>query len=94
MVFLYKTVHGIIDNPQLLEQISFYTPRTTSRSNVTFSLALAHSNQHLNSPVFAMCKAYNNIPNQIDIFASDIQEFKTVLSGKLRNRMLRIEEQS
>ena len=62
--------------------------------NVTFSLALAHSNQHLNSPVFAMCKAYNNIPNQIDIFASDIQEFKTVLSGKLRNRMLRIEEQS
>lgn len=65
LVFLFKVFHGMADCSELLSQISLRVPRTATRLTTSF-----YSPRTLNilDPMFRMCRAYNGIGSDLDIF--------------------------
>ena len=72
--FIYKLIHGTIDNPDLLSQLSFHVPRIASRYSQTFSYDVPLTNQHLNSPLLTMSALYDNLSEDVDIFFCSFQQ--------------------
>lgn len=83
-VFLYKVLHGSVDSSDLLSRIDFRVPRQNSRCAITFNIRVCRTNQHYFSPLNNMCRNYNTLTLEIDIFRWGIlhfvQECKKLLS--------------
>ena len=76
IIFLYKLVNGYIDSSRLLDIISFHVPRINARNAPTFACNFARTNSHFNSPIYNMCRLYNNIQHSIDTFTINYKSFK------------------
>lgn len=74
VTFLYKLIHSEIECPDLLCKIDFLIPRPNSRQSLTFKCPRARTNLLLKSPVYNMCKKFNNISSVCDINHSSLSE--------------------
>lgn len=63
--FFFKAIHGFIDCPGLLAQISLRVPQTATRALMPFYVPVASS---VHNPVFRMEKIYNGLASHLDIF--------------------------
>ena len=81
ITYLYKILHGQIDDIKFLSQIKFHVPRVSARNCLTFTYKVPGTNQHMFSPLISMCRAYNHIQHNIDIFNCSISQ----LTNTLRN---------
>lgn len=55
--FIWKLVHGAIDNPFLLASLNFRIPRLSSRSSSSFALPFSRTNLLQASPLSIMCRS-------------------------------------
>lgn len=76
IIFLYKIMHNMFDCPRILEQLMFRIPRITSRNCETFYLPTPRTNLLKSSPLYFMCKNYNLLQDQLDIFNCSISSIK------------------
>lgn len=82
-MFLYKIVHGMVDTPHLLSELSISAPYRlprASRFNV-LQVAGSHSNLGHNAPLNRLARQYNTISKnkEVDIFADSIHSFRNSL---------------
>lgn len=80
VVFLYKIIHNIFDCSSILEQLCFRVPRIESRNRETFYLVTPRTNLLKASPIYVMCKNYNSLQNELDIFNCSLASIKNLLS--------------
>nr|CAI5854974.1 unnamed protein product [Callosobruchus analis] len=73
-VFLFKLLNGIIDCPDILQQININVPSFTSRNYLTFKPSRARTNILVKSPINVMCKCLNSISYHCDVFICSISE--------------------
>ena len=64
---MFKLLHGKIDCPELLSQVSFYVPRIHSRQNNMFLCPKAKTNVLINSPMYKMMKLGNELVEICDL---------------------------
>ena len=76
IIFLYKIMHNMFDCPHILEQLNFHIPRIASRNCETFYLPTPRTNLLKFSPLYFMCKNYNLLQDQLDIFNCSISSIK------------------
>ena len=81
--FLYKIIHGQVDNPEFLEQVQFNIPRFGARQSPIFKFDIPHTNQHMNSPLISMSRQYNEVQNFVDIFCDNYTHTFIVYSKML-----------
>ena len=72
---LYKLVHSQVDNSEFLSLLQFHVPRIGSRSSPTVRCDIPCTNQHKNSPLFNMCRCYNEVQYSADIFLDGLNVF-------------------
>ena len=75
IIFLHKLIHGKIFSQNLLGNLSFHIPRLNCRYTGTFAIDWCRTNQHFYSPLYNMCRSYNNIAPLADIFLQNIKHF-------------------
>lgn len=80
IVFLYKIIHSIFDCPSILEQLHFRVPRIESRNRETFYLSTPRTNLLKLSPIHFMCKNYNSLQNELDIFNCSLASIRNLFS--------------
>lgn len=71
LVFLYKLVRGLVDDPASLAALSYRVPAFNSRSNQLFSLPYCRTTAHASSPLYRVMRSYNSIRSSgsdVDIF--------------------------
>ena len=80
MVYLFKLLNGLIDDPLFLSKLSFNVPVYRTRNTLSFYLPyVAYNNRHLNSPLFSMCNLYNKLQDDVDIFNITLFQLKNFL---------------
>lgn len=85
VIFLYKLLHNFIDCSDILEQISFNVPSYPTRNIVTFRQPQARTNIMLNSPMYVMCKNFNDICMYCDIFNCSLNQFIILANRYLKD---------
>ena len=75
LTFLYKLLHGIIQDSNLLSQINFCVPRLNNRQPLVFSNQVSRTNQHLHSPILNMTRLYNVNAAHLDVFVENFRFF-------------------
>ncbi|KAF2892003.1 hypothetical protein ILUMI_14170, partial [Ignelater luminosus] len=76
MCFLYKIINGLINDQKLLLLIDFGIPSRQTRQTALLQYNTPKTNYRLQSPLISMCKQYNNISTDINIFGSTFNQFK------------------
>ena len=78
--FLYKLMNNMINSPDLLNQINIYAPVYRTRNPISLYIDKRRTNYYNNSPVINMCRLYNQIRLQFDIWnLCPINKVKSVL---------------
>lgn len=85
VMFLYKLLHNEIDDELILSEINLNVPSHRTRNSVTFYLKPLHTNNCMNAPINAMCRYYNDLVTEFDIFHLSKSNLKTVLIDLLYN---------
>lgn len=67
LLFLFKTLHGSINSPSLLSEVSLRVPRVPTRLQSSFYIARHFSNLN---PIQRSAECYNRYSDTIDIFNS------------------------
>jgi hypothetical protein len=75
LIFLYKLVNGIIDSPQLLQEINFLVPRRT-RSLHMFAHTYHRTNYAYNSGLARLQRLGNEVSPEIDFFHEPLSTFR------------------
>ena len=83
---LYKLLKGSIDAPDILGQLPFAVHQVNSRNKKTFYLDFPRTNLYKTSPIFTMCKLFNEYASEIDIDTTTLRHFKKVINIKLRTK--------
>ena len=65
--FLYKILHNQLDCVHLLNRINFLVPRQNARQHNAFYLNTSRTNIQVKSPMFNMCKVFNDISHLCDV---------------------------
>lgn len=65
--FLYKILHNQLDCVHLLNRINFLVPRQNTRQHNAFYLNMSRTNIQVKSPMFNICKIFNEISHLCDI---------------------------
>lgn len=76
MMFLYKIINHVVDDPNLLQEININVPNFNTRKILTFRCKNVKTNYHLNSPLIRICTNFNKITQDLDIFNLKINSFK------------------
>jgi len=76
LVFLYKLLHGRIDCGQIVDKLTFHSPRDASRHKQCFYLSTPRTNILKNSPLYRMCDNYNRCCGEIDVFTCSLKSIK------------------
>lgn len=79
LLFLHKLINNNIKDPNLLALISFHVPNYQTRNPTTMYVDTARTNYYFNSPIISMCKLYNQVRDQCDIFNIDLNRFRKLL---------------
>lgn len=77
---LYKILHGQIDSPYLLSNISLHIPQRQSRQQQLFALPFCRTLRAQNSLLGRMHRLGNTITNSIDIFSVPLSTFSKHVS--------------
>lgn len=77
-MFLYKLLNNQIDCVDIVKRIPFATRRPEARHQSPFYLPFARTRAQQSSPLFSMCRNYDIVRDQIDIFNSSCREIKSV----------------
>lgn len=76
IIFLYKLIHNLVDDSVLLAHLNFHVPTYRIRNPVSFYVDNTRTNYYSNSPIMVMCKNYDQIRDEIDIFDMSYSRFK------------------
>lgn len=68
IIFLHKLLNNSINDSDLLFNINFHVPSHRTRNPSTLYVDTTRTNYYNNSPIMVMCKLYNKIQNECDIF--------------------------
>ena len=79
ITFLQKLLNNKIDCPSLLGQINIYVPRLNPRNIYTFYCDRPHNNMLTRSPVYFVCKTFNDVGQNIDIFFDSVETIRRKL---------------
>ena len=77
--FLYKFLHGQINDSAILSRIPFNIPRLNVKTNLTFYLKSLRANYELKCPIRQMCSLFNDVNVRSDIHADSFHKFKISL---------------
>lgn len=66
-MYLFKTINGLIDNPDLLQLISFNIGKSNLRKRSLFYLQTTKTLSHKMSPLLLMLRTYNHLSNKQDL---------------------------
>lgn len=79
LIFLFKIINGMIDSPDILDKIALVVPRPASRPINRKSLVVTKSrtNYGCNAPVDRLCRTYNDICQELDIFNTTVASIKS-----------------
>ena len=78
--FLYQIFANRIDSPSLLSKFRLNVPQFYCRKFRIFELFSARTNIMQFSPIQCMIKNYSSVDEQIDIFSTNAQELKCIIS--------------
>lgn len=84
MLFLYKLIHGSIVCTNILNDIHFLVPRLTCRHTKSFFISICRTNQHHHAPLNTMCRSYNSISSDVDIFFPNVKIFAASCMNAIR----------
>lgn len=76
LLTLFKIINGFIDDPQILSILPFNVPNRNTRTTLTFYYSNPATNYQMNSPVISMCRTYNVMGGNLDIFSMSFSLFK------------------
>lgn len=76
LLFLYKIIHGAINDVNLSSKLEFYMPFRELRKNRTFVVKYASTNYCKNSPIVKMCREFNNLSGDIDVLSASYGQFR------------------
>jgi len=76
IIFLYKLIHNLINDSVLLAHLNFHVPTYRTRNPVSFYVDNTRTNYYSNSPIIVMCKNYDQVRDEIDIFDMNYSGFK------------------
>ena len=76
LIFLHNLLHGKIDCPDIVRQLQFNTPRPASRHALFFYPPTPRTNILKYSPLHRMCRSYDRVCHQIDIFSCSVASIK------------------
>lgn len=79
---LYKIINSVWDAEDLLGHFSFNTVGS-KRTQKLFSIPLCRNNVSHNNPVFQMCRTYNSICKELDIFSLSHSSYLKICKSKL-----------
>lgn len=85
VMFLYNLVNLNLDNEDLLSYFTVRIPREGLRGSVSFFCGTARTNCLVQSPVYRMCRLYNQCCSHLDIFTLGKGEFKKGILEAFRN---------
>lgn len=83
LTFLYKLCTNRVDCPELLSQLNFRTTPINTRFPSLFYLPTAHNNVMMRSPLYRICRDYNNLAAELDIFAMNPSLFSYTIKSLL-----------
>lgn len=63
--------------------INFHVPKYHTKHPVTMYVDITQTNYYLKSPIITMCKLYNKISDQYDIFNIDLSTFRKLVQDNL-----------
>lgn len=78
IIFIAGLLLGTIDDPYLLGELSFITPRPSARRLQTLHVTRSHTHYGYNAPLKAMIRRFNEHSAQFD-FCISITSFKKLL---------------
>lgn len=78
LITLFNILNNNIDCMDIISKFNFYVPRINSRHNASFYLPVPRTNVLKYSPIFAMCKKYNE-RHDLDFFNDTIGSAKRLL---------------
>lgn len=80
LIFLFKSIHGIIDSSSYALGYSFFSARThNTRNNNTFFYSTARTNLGANSPFYRIMKFYNENFNREILMSPNFFSFRTYI---------------
>jgi hypothetical protein len=78
IIFIYKLLNGIINDPVLLGKLNFLIPRMASRETNLFYLPVPRINIMVNSPIHKLCTLCNDYSDRLDLFNTSVNIIKNV----------------
>lgn len=84
--YLYKIIHDVVNCPETISLLNFNVPNYNTRSTSTFMVPKYNTNCMNNSVIPRLMLAYNNLSNEIDIFAHSISNFKNLIKDLIKNK--------
>ena len=76
VMFLYNLVNLLVDNEDLMRYVSIRMPRAGLRGGISLHCGTARTNCLIQSPVYRMCRLYNQCCSHLDMFTLSKIEFK------------------
>ncbi|KAG8320063.1 hypothetical protein J6590_077195 [Homalodisca vitripennis] len=61
LMFLYRLVRGVIDDPAILAVLSYSVPSFNSRSNLLFSVPFCRTTAHASSPLYRVVQFHTKL---------------------------------
>lgn len=77
VLFLFKLLNGLIDSSDILQKIYFRASTASTRSTSLFYFPSARTNVLMFSPLYRMCRSYEEVEEDIDIFNTTIGLIKS-----------------
>lgn len=79
---LYKIVNTKWDAMDLLSHVTLYTGGS-KRTQKLFSVPYCRNNVTFHDPLFRMCRAYNNISKDLDVFSQNLYSYLNIVKLNL-----------
>lgn len=83
LVFLYKSVHHIIDSNTFISSFVFYNPSRRTRNTNTFYYRASRTNVGLNSPINRIMRYYNQYFSSENLLNNNFTAFKRYILERL-----------
>lgn len=83
LIYLYKLLTNRVDNAEILSQLPFSINFGNTRHNKTFYLEFPRTNLYKNSPVYRMCRSFNEYAGNLDLDTISLRQYVQILEYKL-----------